>query len=216
MKTLSKIFLIIAVGTSLNTAGQNQNTVLADTSKGFSILVNKTHFLPKSYIPSNLVMMKEKYGNSTRKVNKTAYEAFVKMCDAAKSENINLWITSAYRTYQYQNGLYEASKKKNGSDYANHTVAKAGFSEHQTGLAIDIVSAKGKPLTQEFEQTKQFKWLSEHAHEYGFILRYPKGKKDITGYNYEPWHYRYVGVETAKKIKKSNLVFEEYYKSVFN
>ena len=102
--------------------------------------------------------------------------------------------------------MYNKRLRAYGIVYADNYSARAGHSEHQTGLAIDIGSTKTS-----FEYTNEFKWLQEHAHEYGFIMRYPKGKTWITGYEYEPWHYRFVGVDAATKIFEEGITFEEYY-----
>ena len=121
-------------------------------------------------------------------------------------------VVSAYRTEDYQRNLYNGKVRTSGKAYADNYSARAGHSEHQTGLAIDI----GSTLTS-FEYTAEFKWLQNHAHEYGYILRYPKGKEWITGYAYEPWHYRFVGIDAAKVIYEEGITFEEYhakYKSV--
>jgi len=205
------IFILI----SLTSTSQNADVVFADTNKGMFVLVNKTHKLSKDFVPDNLVKIAEQYGDSTKLINKDAYQAFVQMCNSAKLENISLWITSAYRTYAYQNWLYNHMLKKQGITKTNRDTAKPGFSEHQTGLAIDIVQKRGFLLTG-FEKTKQFEWLSAHAYKFGFILRYPKEKESLTGYLYEPWHYRYVGIETAKKITEKGLTYEEYYEQFIN
>ena len=205
------IFVLIIFTSS----SQNTDVVFADTSKGIFVLVNKTHKLSKDFVPNNLIKIAEQHGDSAKLINKDAYQAFIKMYNSAKLENISLWITSAYRTFDYQNWLYNNSVKKSGVTETNRNIAKPGFSEHQTGLAIDIVAARGGKFDG-FEKTKQCEWLSEHAYKYGFILRYPKNKENVTGYMYEPWHYRYVGVDTAKKIIEKNLTFDEYYEQFIN
>jgi D-alanyl-D-alanine carboxypeptidase len=144
------LFFILSVAISFTATSQNKDIVFADTTKGIFILVNKSFQLSKNYIPADLVKMTEKYGDSTKMIKKETYVAYKKMHDNAKKEGISLWITSAYRTYNYQKWLYERSVKANGSVYADKTVAKHGFSEHQTGLAIDIVSERGKSLKVEF------------------------------------------------------------------
>jgi len=208
---MNKLFVcLIFVLTSLTSTSQNTDVVLADTNKGIFVLVNKMHKLQKNFVPANLVKIAEQYGDSTKLINKDVYQAFIKMYDSAKLENISLWITSAYRTSDYQNWLYNNSVKKSGITETNRNIAKPGFSEHQTGLAIDIVAARGCKFDG-FEKTKQCEWLLTHAYKYGFILRYPKNKENITGYMYEPWHYRYVGIDTAKMIIEKNLTFDEYY-----
>ncbi len=185
------------------------NTSNADLSKRNLILVNKYYKLDKSYVPSDLVTIDSKYGNK-RQIQKEVYEAFIKMFEASKSEGLHLYIASPYRSYSYQKTLYDNYVKSDGITNADTYSARAGYSEHQTGLAIDLM-ASGTTSLNQFESTKEFKWMIKNAHKYGFILRYPKGKEDITGYIYEPWHYRYLGVEVATKVYESNLTYDEYY-----
>ena len=187
------------------------NVQKADTSKGNLILVNKYYKLDNNYIPNNLITIDTKYGYA-QQLQKEAYEAFVKMADAASKEGLGLYIRSPYRSYNTQLGLYQSYVNQNGQTEADTYSARAGYSEHQTGLAIDVMS-KANVVADlgTFESTNEFTWIKEHCHEYGFILRYPKGKENITGYMYEPWHYRYVGTEVAKKIKELNITYEEYY-----
>lgn len=171
-----------------------------DTSMGNAMLVNKFYMLNSEYNPE-LVNVSNWYCYGTQKLQEEAYNQFVKMFNEAKKENLTLIINDSYRTYEEQ----EKSHKRYGDDYA----ARAGSSEHQTGLAIDVVSPNSNGET--FENTNEYKWLQNHAHEYGFILRYPKGKEHITGYEYESWHYRYLGVDLATKVRDSGLTYEEYY-----
>lgn len=185
------------------------NTKSADLKKDTLILVNKYYALDKDYEPDNMVQIEAKYGVQ-QYLQKEAYDAFKKMADDAKKEGLTLYITSPYRSYQTQNKLYNNYSAKDGKELADTYSARPGYSEHQTGLAADIVSGPGKSLAS-FENTKEFKWIKSHAHLYGFILRYPKGKEKLTGYQYEPWHYRYLGVDTASKIYSSGLTYEEYY-----
>ena len=179
-----------------------------DLSKKYLILVNKYKYLEKDYVPDNLVNIDSNYGINGY-LEATTYEAFKKMTDAALEENVNLYAYSPYRSYTTQYNLYNRYGERDGYNQADTYSARAGSSEHQTGLAIDI-TRKGGSLNG-FENTNEFKWLQKHATEYGFILRYPKGKEYITGYQYESWHYRYVGVEVAKKIQELGITFEEYY-----
>jgi D-alanyl-D-alanine carboxypeptidase len=118
---------------------------------------------------------------------------------------LNIWICSGFRSYAYQQNLYNRYVARDGKAEADRYSARPGHSEHQTGLAMDVNS-----VGQSFAYTSEGKWLAAHAHEYGFIIRYPKGKEDITGYMYEPWHIRYVGVEIAKEITEAGITFEEY------
>ena len=154
------------------------------------LLVNKTYGLPKDYDP---------------KVNKEAKKALESMQADAKALGLNLSLISGYRSYKTQENLYNKYVKKDGEEEANTYSAKPGHSEHQTGLAIDIGS-----VDRSFANTNEAKWIEENAHLYGFIVRYPKGKTDITGYIYEPWHVRYLGKENAKKVWMSGLTLEEY------
>lgn len=186
------------------------NTQNSDLEKDHLMIVNKYYALPNDYIPSDLVSIEHKYGQL--KIKKEAYEAFKKMADAAKKENLSLYIQSPYRSYQTQATLYQRYCDKDGKTIADTYSARPGHSEHQTGYAIDITNGAGQSLSS-FESTKEFYWMKENAHHYGFILRYPKGKEkeNITGYQYEPWHYRYVGVEVATKVKELDITFDEYY-----
>ena len=126
----------------------------------------------------------------------------------AKALGLNIPLVSGYRSYETQEKLYNKYVKKDGEKKANTYSAKPGESEHQTGLAFDIGS-----VDRSFANTIEAKWLAENAYLYGFIIRYPKDKEEITGYNYEPWHLRYVGQELAKYLKKNNLTLEEYYET---
>lgn len=184
------------------------NVEETDTSKGTLMLVNKYHKLNATYVPSDLVTIDSKYGN-TLQISKVAYDAFKKMWEAAKKEGLTIYVRSPYRSYTTQKGLYERYANVDGYDKADTYSARAGYSEHQTGLAIDIV-ANDNDLGN-FENTEEFTWMKENAHKYGFILRYPKGKEYLTGYMYESWHYRYVGIDVATQIYNENITFEEYY-----
>lgn len=185
-------------------------TNVKDTNldKGYLILVNKFNKLSDTYVPDNLVKIEAKYGVSYELESKT-YEQYKLMYEAASKEGLTLYINSPYRSYQTQAGLYQRYANKDGYTAADTYSARAGYSEHQTGLAFDVTSRTTNFDT--FEYSNEFKWLMKHAHEYGFILRYPKNKTYLTGYVYEPWHYRYVGIEAATKIKNEDITFEEYY-----
>ncbi len=174
-----------------------------------AVLVNKYNQLPWDFKQNNLVNMDRKYTVNDGKqylLAGVAYENFVRMADAARKDGVSLKVVSAYRTQDYQQRLYNKKIRTLGARNADDYSAKPGFSEHQTGLAIDINSTKTA-----FVNTAAFKWLESHAHEYGYILRYPKGKKWITGYEYEPWHYRYVGTSAAKIIHQEGSTYEQYY-----
>ena len=130
------------------------------------------------------------------------------MAEAAKKENLTLYAISGYRDYTYQENLYNKYYSIDGNK-ANEYSSKPGHSEHHTGLAIDI--SNKTTSYEEFDKTEEFKWMQENAHKYGFILRYPEDKTNETLYQYEPWHYRYVGIKISTYIKKHNISFEEYY-----
>ena len=173
------------------------------------VLVNKYNQLPSGFTQYNLVNMNREYTVNDGKqylLASVAYEKYKEMADAARKEGLNMRVLSAYRTESYQAGLYNNKVRTSGKVYADNYSARPGHSEHQTGLAVDICSTETV-----FEYTAEFKWLQKHAHEYGYILRYPKGKEWITGYSYEPWHYRYVGNDVAKTIYEEGITYEEYY-----
>ena len=172
------------------------------------MLVNKYNYVNNNFKPTDLVKV-SKFAVNNMYLNKTCMEAFISLASDALKEGYNIRAISTYRTYDYQNNLYNKYAKKDGVDKADTYSARPGFSEHHTGLAIDVDNIKTN--FNNFENTNEFKWMQENAYKYGFILRYPSDKVDITGYMYEPWHYRYVGVEVAKIIKEKNLTFEEYY-----
>ena len=186
------------------------NVQTTNLEKGILIIVNKYYSLSKDY-SSELVTMDKNYSNYTNsQLNKEAYEAFKLLVDDAKKLGYHIRNNSAYRSYETQEKLYNNSKKTNGVEYADKWSARAGHSEHQTGLSLDV-GVQTKYASGKFENSKEFTWMKENSYKYGFILRYPKGKEYITGYSYEPWHYRYVGKEAATYIYENNLTFEEYY-----
>lgn len=172
-------------------------------NKGILTLVNKYNFISKNYKPDNLI---ETEGLI---INKEAYEAYKLMQKKMMEENLKIRIISAYRTYDYQENLYNNYLKKEKQSIVDTYSARPGYSEHHTGLAIDVDN--GQLGYNKFYLTKEFQWMQDNAHKYGFILRYPKDKEEITGYSYEPWHYRYVGKKAAEYIKKHNSTYEEYY-----
>ena len=180
-----------------------------DVNKGNLILVNKYYHLEEDFVPKNIEKASNWYAYEGILVSKESYEAFIEMFNAAKEEKLNLILNSGYRSYKEQFDVYKEFDQNYGEEYADNYAARAVFSEHQTGLAYDIVSPGA--TGEDFEKTKEFKWLEKNAHKFGFILRYPKGKEEYTGFKYESWHYRYVGEETARIIKKEGITFDEYY-----
>ncbi len=179
-------------------------TTHADLSYGCLALVNKYHYVGDEDAPE-LVSL-EGYGVDY--LEKTAAEWFKKMVDAAKADEISLRAVSPYRTYWLQNLYYTGYVERSGVEAADRYSARPGYSEHQLGLAVDINTAS---FSSHFETKPEYAWLIAHCAEYGYILRYLPGAEEITGYRYEPWHYRYVGVEHAKTIMDLGITFEEYY-----
>lgn len=173
------------------------------------ILVNKYNHLSDNYTPDDLENVSNWYAYGTNQIREEVYDHFLDMFYDAKEEGLTLIITSGYRDYDVQKELYEEYQGIYGDEEADRVAARPGYSEHQTGLALDIVTYD--VIMEEFEQTEEFKWMQENAYKYGFILRYPKGKEAITGYDYESWHYRYVGIEVAKEIHDLDITFDEYY-----
>lgn len=191
------------------------NTLLINNKESDLVLVNKKHFLPSSYKPKDLVIPNIKFsfkGYQEKKLmRKDASDALEKLFKDAKKDGINLYGLSGFRSYERQKNIF--TNKLNKMDYkkANEYSAFPGESEHQTGLAIDITSKSvNYKLSSNFGNTKEGKWLKNNAYKYGFIIRYPNGKEETTGYKYEPWHIRYVGSKVAQNINQNNLTLEEY------
>lgn len=188
------------------TSNDNQGTTSFTTSKGFKgvtkngvtyiegyLVVNKTYTLPSSY------------GNG---LTNATTEAFNKMQAAAKVDGLNIYISSGFRSYSYQKTLYNNYVNRDGVAAADTYSARAGHSEHQSGLAFDV-----NTINDSFANTEEGKWLNDNCYKYGFILRYPNGKGEETGYQYEPWHFRYVGVELAEKLYNNGnwITVEDYF-----
>ncbi|KDN58964.1 D-alanyl-D-alanine carboxypeptidase family protein [Exiguobacterium sp. AB2] len=185
------------------------------------ILVNKQIALPSNYKPQDLVTPNIDFVDSAtgdrRMLRQEAASGIEALMTAAKTAGIDLRGTSAFRSYDYQVQLFNAYVARDGKEQAMKYSAPPGHSEHQTGLAIDVSSASvGYQLTQGLEQTKEGKWLADNAHKFGFIVRYQRAFEDETGYMYEPWHLRYIGVEHATNVKQMNVPFEEYLKQLMD
>lgn len=182
-----------------------------DMDKGYGILVNKYYELESTYVPTDLVDISIKYYyGEKKKIRSEVYEAFKRMWEDAYKEGIYLIIVSAYRDYESQVKVYTDYENQKGTKYADSIAARPGFSEHQTGLSLDIYS-KDSTIASTFKNSKAYDWLTKNAHKYGFILRYPDGKKKITGFSYESWHYRYLGVDLATKVYEEGITYDEYY-----
>ncbi len=196
--------------TGIESSGRKNNS-----GSGWEMtLVNPWNTLNTNY-SVNLALLDSRFGDG-KYFDSRAIGHLEDMCEAAAEDGVNLWVISAHRTYDYQQMLFDAElaeyKSYNPSasedeavNGAASVVARPGTSEHNLGLAVDFNSVE-----QSFENTAQYKWLRKHCTEYGFIMRYAADKQDATGVIYEPWHYRYVGVDNAKKIEQSGLCLEEY------
>ena len=205
-KSLKTENIIAEVNSNLDKT-QYVDTKEANTKDKNVILVNKYYYLDEDYEPTDLVTLTNTYNLGTNnRLRRDAANAFIKMADAALLDNIIIKNASGYRSYKYQISLYNSYESRDGKQAADTYSARPGFSEHQTGLATDI-----NDVNQSFENTDAFKWLQKNAYKYGFILRFPKNKEKLTGYEYEPWHYRYVGKSIAKQIKEEDITLEEYY-----
>lgn len=195
---------------------ENQNVKISKTSKGNTIknyygityiddviVVNKTYSLPSNFAPNNLVTI-----NGYIKVVDYVKNSFNELKSDASSIGLNIYASSGYRSYSDQKYIYNNYVKMDGQEKADTYSARAGYSEHQTGLAIDV-----NTIDMTFDNTEESIWLKENCYRYGFIIRYPKNKDSITGYMYEPWHIRYVGKELAKKLYDDGqwITLEEYY-----
>lgn len=185
------------------------NTEKADTSKDYTLLVNKHYVLDKDYAPTDIVPCSVMYAYDDNQLREEAYNAFKLLFNAAKAEGHTIIIASSYKSYEWQENFYNNYKLKHGLKNADNSAIRPGHSEYQTGLAIDVASFNNP--SAKFEETEEFTWMINNAHKYGFILRYPKGKENITGFDYDPYHYRYVGIDIATEIHEKNITFDEYY-----
>lgn len=186
-----------------------EDSTIVENPNDITVLTNKYSRIPEDYEPDDLVDMADEYANNTygqKKLRKEAYDKFVEMCEASRKDGVKFYAEGAYRSYEYQEIIYKNYIYENGQEEADKYAAKPGFSEHELGLAIDLaniwtITTKGE----------EYAWLTKNAYKYGYIIRYKEEWEDITGYSAESWHIRYVGVETATKVYKKNMSYEEYY-----
>ncbi|MBS4534896.1 M15 family metallopeptidase [Clostridium sp. D2Q-14] len=184
------------------------------------VLANKERNLPPDYEPEDLINpdipFVQGQDSPVRFMREEAGLALAKMFSEAEKEDIIYYGRSGYRSYQIQQTLFNNYVEAHGEEAANKFSARPGQSEHQTGLAMDITSESvNNQLTEKFGETEDGLWLKKNAHKFGFILRYPKGKENITGYQYEPWHFRYVGKKIAKEIYELDVTLEEYFRDYY-
>lgn len=185
----------------------SDNLISNEDASKIDVLVNKYHKLDENYEPSDLTIIDSKYASGTQKLRKEAQIKFEEMASDMAKENLKIFAGSTYRSYTYQKGLYDRYVKKDGFAAAETYSARSGYSEHQLGLAVDIVNGKWDYLS---ENDKEYDYLVKNSYKYGFILRYPRGSEYITGYMFEDWHFRYLGVELATKVFNSGLTYDEY------
>jgi len=181
----------------------------------YTVLVNKKYNLPDSYEPTDLIIPNVLFTFSEYHQKKNMREipahALEELFNQAKTEGIILYAISGYRSYKRQKCIYTCNISNHGQAYTDKYSAKPGYSEHQTGLAMDIsCSDVNFNLIESFGETKEGIWLKHNTHKFGFILRYPKGSEDIVGYCYEPWHIRYIGKDIALEIYEKQITYEEY------
>jgi D-alanyl-D-alanine carboxypeptidase len=189
---------------------------LVDQASSISVVVNKGRRLPSSYVPAALVVPSVKLSQSAASENmhlrSEASTALEQLFAGAANSGVKLMLVSGYRSYSTQVSVYNGYVNTIGQAAADASSARPGFSEHQTGLAADVGDANGVcQLDQCFETTTAGKWLAANSYKYGFIVRYPKGKDNLTGYEYEPWHIRFVGTDVAEKINESGQTLEQYF-----
>ncbi|HWQ77248.1 MAG TPA: D-alanyl-D-alanine carboxypeptidase family protein [Anaerovoracaceae bacterium] len=193
---------------------EREQALLEAEDKGLLILVNKGNPVDRDYKPDDLTAVKyyaPDRAEATRYLRAEAAEAFHQLVEAAAGEGLEFRMTTAYRSYDFQKILFDSYVAKEGEAKANTYSARPGQSEHQTGLSVDVSSpVVDWQLSNDYGNTEEGKWLADNAYRFGFILRFPKGKEDITGYQYEPWHLRYVGLAAAKEIYEYDLTLEEF------
>ncbi len=176
----------------------------------YLVLVNKFHQLPSDYEPAKTETISLMYAYEGRLIDSSIYGEFISMWSAAKSDGLSLIVVSGFRDFGTQEKIYNNFLASRGRAETDRISARPGHSEHQLGFALDLV-APNYGLVEDFDKSDEFAWLSDNAHKHGFILRYPKDSEHLTGYSYEPWHYRYVGVEVATYIHENDITFDEYY-----
>jgi zinc D-Ala-D-Ala carboxypeptidase len=206
--------------TSTPSANTNHGSIqVVFNPESIPVLVNKQNRLPENYNPTDLVYTDIPFisgvSNEKRKMRNVAAVAVNHLFAGAKAQGISLLGVSAYRSHATQTTLFNHYVNRDGYEKARAYSALPGTSEHETGLSIDVTGENGKCAAENcFGGTKEATWLEQHAAEYGFIIRYPQGKESITGYQYEPWHLRYVGKEIALEIMNKGITLEEYYSEV--
>lgn len=212
VKKIAIMAMIILL--AISSVSCNRQAIIMAPVNSSIILVNKKYGLKRNYMPKDLkvpyIRFIETVDPNVKEMDATAANAIENLFNDAEAEGVILLGVSGYREFDYQEELYKSEVQLNGKTLADKYVAKAGNSEHQTGLAIDVLCEDYQVLDEGFADTTAYKWIEENSHKYGFIIRFPKGKEKITKYSYEPWHIRYVGVKEATEIKNRGITLEEY------
>lgn len=216
MENTFKENIIIEPGLGLKKIDDNDETTnIIRNPYEVLALINKNHALPGDYIPSDLVIPNVRFPFTEdlpkKQLRPVAADALEKMFIAADDAKLDLFAQSGYRSYDRQDAIFASNVQQHGEEAANNFSARPGESEHQSGLTMDVTTPDiGNQLIIEFGETDEGIWIKDHASEFGFIIRYPKGKENITKYQFEPWHLRYVGKKAAKEISERYLTLEEY------
>lgn len=202
---------VIEIVNTNNDYSYYDHDIDTDISKDYLLLVNKYYHLGNDYVPDDLVNINNKYYyGDGHQIRKAAYDAFIDMWNQANMKGIYFIINSGYRSFEDQQEVYDFYKNNYGTTYADSIAARPGYSEHQTGLSIDIFSTE-YTTTEAFKNSTHYEWLVNNAYKYGFIQRYQSDTEDVTGFTEEAWHWRYVGVEAATYLHEHDITFDEYY-----
>ncbi|WP_377889147.1 D-alanyl-D-alanine carboxypeptidase family protein [Alkalihalobacillus sp. R86527] len=198
------------------TVAEENGKQIVTNPNSIYVVANKKRNLPSDFVPENLVEPNVPFyandGDPKRLMVEEAAKALEIMFAAASKDGMQLKAVSGYRSYERQEAIFAYNADRYGAEKANRVSAHAGQSEHQTGLTMDISAPSlGGSLSEKFGSTPEGEWVAENAHKYGFVVRYLKGKEDITGYQYEPWHVRYVGKEASKEIHEAGITLEEFF-----
>ena len=196
----------------LNTASNTLNVVDNNYNDKYEVIINKANPISEETVQNYTIISVEDNIYNGIKLEEETYRNYLKLKENLKERGYYINIRSGFRTFNESKIIYNSYEKEKGSSYAEKYVAKPGTSEHNTGLAFDFIISSNKNVYKTDYESDEYFYLENIAYLYGFIIRYPKEKEDITGYNYEPWHLRYVGADLAKYLKKNNLTLEEYYK----
>ena len=214
-KLFIALLLILAIALGYKSTPLVQGELGETEASDELTLVNKEHPLPPEYVPSDLVVPNVPFSfaedHPKKQMRQEAAEALENLFAAAAKDGIHLVAVSGFRSYERQEAIFQRNASQMGEAEANRVRARPGESEHQTGLAMDVSAASvDYRLTEEFGSTEEGRWLQNNAARFGFIIRYPKEKEHVTGYQYEPWHLRYVGSSAAQTIANKALTLEEF------